>query len=40
MKVRTVTQIVDENTEVFEMYGKNKSGKDRKMMEITYARKQ
>jgi hypothetical protein len=40
MKLRTVTKTVDENTEVFEMYGTNKSGKERKMMEIAYTRKQ
>jgi hypothetical protein len=40
MKMRAVTKIMDENTEVFEMYGTNKNGKERKMMEITYTRKQ
>jgi len=40
MKLRGVTKIVDANTESFEMYGTGKSGKDMKMMEITYTRKQ
>lgn len=40
IKMRAVTKIVDDNTEVFEMYGTDKSGKERKMMEITYTRKQ
>ncbi len=39
MKLRGVTKIVDTNTEIFEMYGTGKSGKDMKMMEITYTRK-
>jgi hypothetical protein len=39
MKLRGVTKIVDSNTEIFEMYGTDKSGKERKMMEITYSRK-
>lgn len=39
MKLRAVTKIVDNNTEIFEMYGTDKSGKEMKMMEITYARK-
>jgi len=37
MKLRGVTKIVDANTEIFEMYGTGKNGKD--MMEITYTRK-
>ncbi|MGH7206439.1 MAG: DUF1579 domain-containing protein [Nitrospiraceae bacterium] len=39
MKLRGVTKIVDNNTEIFEMYGTAKRGKDMKMMEITYTRK-
>jgi hypothetical protein len=36
---RSVTRIVDDNTHVFEMYSIEKSGKEEKMMEITYTRK-
>jgi Protein of unknown function (DUF1579) len=39
MKLRSVTKILDDNTEIFEMYGTDKRGKERKMMEITYRRK-
>lgn len=39
MKLRGVTKIVDNNTEIFEMYGSGKKGKETKMMEITYTRK-
>jgi hypothetical protein len=39
MKWRSVTRIVDANTHVFEMYATDKSGKEEKMMEITYTRK-
>jgi hypothetical protein len=39
MKVRTVTKIIDNNTQVFEMYGTGKAGKEIKMMEMTYTRK-
>lgn len=39
MNLRSVTKIVDDNHEVFEMYGARKGGKERKMMEITYTRK-
>jgi len=39
MKWRSVTRILDDNTHVFEMYGTDKSGKEEKMMEITYTRK-
>ena len=39
MKLRGVTKIVDNNTEIFEMYGTDKKGKETKMMEITYTRK-
>jgi hypothetical protein len=40
MKLRGVTKIVDDNTEIFEMYATGKNGKETKMMEITYSRKQ
>ena len=36
---RSVTRIMDDNTYVFEMYGIDKSGKEEKLMEITYTRK-
>jgi Protein of unknown function (DUF1579) len=39
MKARTVTKIIDNNTQVFEMYGTGKLGKEMKMMEMTYTRK-
>jgi hypothetical protein len=39
MQWRTVTRIVDDNTFLFEMYSTGKSGKEVKMMEITYTRK-
>jgi len=39
MKWRSVTRIVDDNTHVFEMHGTDKTGKEEKMMEITYTRK-
>ena len=39
MKWRSVTRVVDGNTHVFEMYATDKSGKEEKMMEITYTRK-
>jgi len=39
MKLRSVMTIVDNNTNIFEMYGTDKSGQDMKMMEITYTRK-
>jgi hypothetical protein len=39
MKLRAVTNIVDEHNEVFEMYGTGKSGKETKMMEIFYRSK-
>ena len=40
MKLRSVMKIVDDNTNVFEMYGTDdKSGQEQKMMEITYTRK-
>jgi polyisoprenoid-binding protein YceI len=40
LKLRGVTKIVDNNTEIFEMYGIGKNSKDMKMMEITYTRKE
>ncbi len=40
MKWRAVTKLVDDNTFVFEMYGAHKKGKEDKMMEMTYTRKQ
>jgi hypothetical protein len=39
MKLRSVTKMVDQNTNIFEMYGTDKSGQEMKMMEITYTRK-
>ena len=39
IKLRSVTKIVDHNTEIFEMYGTDKSGQEMKVMEITYTRK-
>jgi hypothetical protein len=36
---RSVTKMVDDKTMLFEMYITGKSGKEEKMMEITYARK-
>lgn len=40
MKLRGVTKIMDNNTETFEMYGTGKNGKEMKMMEIIYTRKE
>jgi len=40
MKWRAVTKIVDDNTFVFEMYGVRNKGKEEKMMEMTYNRRQ
>jgi Protein of unknown function (DUF1579) len=40
MTWRAVTKIPDDNTQLFEMYGIDKTGKEEKMMEITYTRKQ
>lgn len=40
MKWRSVLRIVDNNTQVSEMYGTDKSGKEEKMGETTYTRKQ
>jgi hypothetical protein len=39
MKIRSVTRILNNNTHVFEMYGTGTSGKETKMMEMTYTRK-
>ena len=39
LKLRGVTKLVDDNTQIFEMYSTDKSGKEMKMMEITYTRK-
>jgi len=39
MTYRSVTKIVDDNTHVFEMFGIDKTGKEEKMMDITYTRK-
>lgn len=39
MKLRAVWKIADGNTEIFEMYGTGKRGKEMKMMEIAYTRK-
>jgi hypothetical protein len=36
---RSVTRIVDDNTMYFELYSTGKSGKEEKMMEMTYTRK-
>ena len=38
MTMRSVTRIVDEDTHEFEMYGIDRSGKEEKMMAITYTR--
>ncbi len=40
MMHRAVWKIVDNNTQTFEMYGTHHGGKEMKMMEITYTRKQ
>lgn len=40
MKLRTVTRILDDNTNRFEMYGTDRSGKEEKIGETTYTRKQ
>ncbi|HTZ39712.1 MAG TPA: DUF1579 domain-containing protein [Syntrophales bacterium] len=39
MQWRSVTKMVDDNTVQFDMYGKEKGGKEEKMMAITYTRK-
>lgn len=38
MTLRSVTRLVDHDTHEFEMYGTDKSGKEEKMMTITYTR--
>ena len=38
MKLRSVMKMVDRNTNLFEMYGTDKSGQEMKMMEIVYTR--
>jgi len=40
MTHRAVWKIVDNNTQTFDMYGTHHGGKEMKMMEITYTRKQ
>ena len=40
MTHRAVWKIVDSNTQTFDMYGEHHGGKEMKMMEITYMRKQ
>jgi Protein of unknown function (DUF1579) len=40
MTHRAIWKIVDRNTQTFDMYGKHGKGKEMKMMEITYTRKQ
>jgi hypothetical protein len=39
MKWRSVTRIVDDHTHFFEMYSTDTSGREEKMMEITYRRR-
>jgi hypothetical protein len=40
MTHRAVWKIVDNNTQTFDMYGAHRGGKETKMLEITYTRKQ
>ena len=40
MTHRAVWKIVDNNTQTFDMYGAHHGGKEMKIMEITYTRKQ
>ncbi|NWF71554.1 MAG: DUF1579 domain-containing protein [Nitrospirae bacterium] len=40
MTHRAVWKIVDDNTQTFDMYGAHHGGKEMKMLEITYSRKQ
>ena len=40
MTHRAVWKIVDNNTQTFDMFGAHKDGKEMKMMEIKYTRKQ
>lgn len=39
MRWPSVKRFVDEDTHLFEMFGIDKTGKEEKMMEITYTRK-
>jgi hypothetical protein len=39
MTWRSVTKIVDDNSHLFELFGIGETGKEEKMMEITYTRK-
>ena len=40
MTHRAVRKIVDSDTQTFDMYGTHHGGKDTKVLEITYSRKQ
>ena len=40
MTHRAVWKIVDNNTQTFDMYGTHHGGKETKVLEITYSRKQ
>ena len=40
MTHRAVWKIVDDNTQIFDMYGTHHGGKETKVLEITYSRKQ
>ena len=40
MTHRAIWKIIDNNTQTFEMFGTHDGGKEMKMMEITYTRKQ
>jgi hypothetical protein len=40
MKHRAIWKLVDNNSQTFELYGTGKNGKEAKMMEITYTRKE
>ena len=40
MSHRAIWSLVDSNTQTFNMYGTHHGGKEMKMMEITYKRKQ
>lgn len=40
MTHRAVWKIVDDNTQIFDMYGTHQGGKETKVLEITYSRKQ
>ena len=39
MKLCALTKMIDRNTEIFEMYGADKTGQEMKMPEIRYSRK-